>query len=278
LHFANPIVSLNRSQLTIRDGLPSGSGQKSVSFVWAIHLKPRRCAMTDSATKTELPKTHNIVFPLFDNVTQLDFSGPVQFLSRLPGAKIHVAAESLAPIATDSGFSIVPNICFSDCPPADILCVPGGVGVAAALSDRTLIDFVRDQAIDAQWVTSVCTGAFILGAAGLLAGKHATTHWGYTHLLEKYGATYQHARVVRDGNLVTAGGVTSGIDFALELIAMISGEDVAKTVQLSLEYNPAPPFVGGTPETSPPEIVAGIRARFYDAASLRMEAAIDASA
>jgi cyclohexyl-isocyanide hydratase len=220
--------------------------------------------------------TIDIVFPLFDNVTQLDFSGPAQFLSRLPSAKIHVAAETIAPVATDCGFSIMPNISFADCPPSHIICVPGGIGVAVALENRPLIEFVRMQSASATWVTSVCTGAFILGAAGLITGKHATTHWGYTQLLEKFGATYQHARVVRDGNLVTAGGVTSGIDFALELIAIISGEDTAKSVQLSLEYNPSPPFVGGTPGTSPENIVSNLRTRFYDAAAARMATAIDA--
>lgn len=224
---------------------------------------------------TAQSKTINIVFPLFENVTQLDFAGPVQFLSRLPGAKIYVAAQTLDPIATDSGFSILPNVRFDNCPDATIICVPGGPGVAAALPDKALIDFVKKQAAGAEWVTSVCTGAFILGAAGLLKGKNATTHWGYTQLLEKCGATYQHARVVRDGNIVTAGGVTSGIDFALELIAMISGEDIAKSVQLSLEYNPAPPFVGGTPETSPATVVAEMRARFYDARAAQMAAAMD---
>jgi cyclohexyl-isocyanide hydratase len=220
--------------------------------------------------------TYNIVFPLFDNVTQLDFSGPAQFLSRLPGAKIYVAAQTAAPVVTDCGFAIMPNILFSDCPPADILCVPGGHGVAASLSNPVLIDFVHAQSVAATWITSVCTGAFILGAAGLLKGKHATTHWGYTQLLEKFGATYQHARVVRDGNLVTSGGVTSGIDFALELIAMISGEDTAKSVQLSLEYDPAPPFVGGTPDTAPEMILKNLRARFYDSAAERMDNAIQA--
>lgn len=221
-----------------------------------------------------MTETVNIVFPLFDNVTQLDFAGPAQFLSRLPGARIHVSAETIAPVATDCGFSIMPNISFSDCPQANIICVPGGMGVAAALENYSLVDFVRQQSANAAWVTSVCTGAFILGAAGLIEGKNATTHWGYTHLLEKFGATYQHARVVRDGNLVTAGGVTSGIDFALELIAIIAGEDTAKSVQLSLEYNPAPPFAGGTPDTSSEHIVSNLRTRFYDAAAVRMENAI----
>ncbi len=224
------------------------------------------------------PKTINIVFPLFENVTQLDFAGPVQFLSKLPDAKIYVAAETLTPISTDSGFSIVPNIRFDDCPQAYIICIPGGLGVAPALQNKPLVDFVRAQATNAKWITSVCTGAFILGAAGLLKGKQATTHWGYTHLLEKFGATYQRDRVVRDGNFVTAGGVTSGIDFALELIAIIAGEDFAKSVQLSLEYDPAPPFVGGTPDTSPEAVVTQMRTQFYNARALMMASAIDAIA
>lgn len=217
----------------------------------------------------------NVVFVLFDNVTQLDFTGPVQFLSRLPGAVVHIAAKTTDPIHTDCGFAIVPTISFTDCPQADILCVPGGHGVRLAISDAAIVEFVRTQSVNANWITSVCTGALILGAAGLLNGKQATTHWGYTQLLEKFGAIYQHARVVRDGNLVTAGGVTSGIDFALELIANIAGEDTAKAVQLALEYDPAPPFIGGTPDTSAPHITAAIRERVYDRAAQQMGVAID---
>ena len=170
----------------------------------------------------------------------------------------------------------MPTTTFLDCPQADIICIPGGHGVADAIGDAQIVDFVQKQSANATWVTSVCTGAFILGAAGLLKDKNATTHWGYTHLLEKFGATYQRARVVRDGNLITSGGVTSGIDFALELIGEIAGEDAARSVQLSLEYDPAPPFIGGTPDTSPEMIVANMRARFYDAAAARMETAISA--
>lgn len=216
----------------------------------------------------------NIVFVLFDNVTQLDFTGPVQFLSRLPGAKVHVVSKNGGAVTTDSGFSILPSSAFADCPPADILCVPGGHGVREAIADPAVVDFVRRQGDDAQWVTSVCTGAFILGAAGLLQSKRATCHWGYTHLLPLFGATHEGARVVRDGNLVTAGGVTSGIDFALELIAIIAGDAVSKTIQLALEYDPAPPFTGGTPSTAPDEITQKLRASVYDKAATDMEAAI----
>ena len=218
----------------------------------------------------------NIVFVLFENVTQLDFTGPVQFLSRLPGAKVHVVSKDGAAVKTDCGFSILPRSGFAQCPQADVLCVPGGHGVRDAIADQVIVDFVRQQANGAGYITSVCTGAFILGAAGLLQGKKATCHWAYTHLLPLFGAMHQPTRVVRDGNLITAGGVTSGIDFAIELIAAISGEDVARTIQLALEYDPAPPFGGGSLAHSKEETVRRLRADVYDQAAAEMEIAIKA--
>lgn len=218
----------------------------------------------------------NIVFVLFDNVTQLDFTGPVQFLSRLPGAKVHVVSKDGAAVKTDCGFSILPRSGFGQCPQADVLCVPGGHGVRDAIADQVIVDFVRQQANGADYITSVCTGAFILGAAGLLQGKKATCHWAYTQLLPLFGAMHQPARVVNDGNVITAGGVTSGIDFALELIAAISGEDIARTIQLALEYDPAPPFGGGSLAHSKEETVRRLRADVYDQAAAEMEIAIKA--
>ncbi|MCX7268434.1 MAG: DJ-1/PfpI family protein [Sphingomonadales bacterium] len=218
----------------------------------------------------------NIVFVLFENVTQLDFTGPVQFLSRLPGAKVHVVSKDGAAVKTDCGFSILPRSGFAQCPQADVLCVPGGHGVRDAIADQVIVDFVRQQANGADYITSVCTGAFILGAAGLLQGKKATCHWAYTHLLPLFGAMHQPTRVVRDGNLITAGGVTSGIDFALELIAAISGEDVTRTIQLALEYDPAPPFGGGSLAHSKEETLRRLRADVYDQAAAEMEIAIKA--
>ena len=218
----------------------------------------------------------NIVFVLFDNVTQLDFTGPVQFLSRLPGAKVHVVSKDGAAVKTDCGFSILPRSGFGQCPQADVLCVPGGHGVRDAIADQVIVDFVRQQANGADYITSVCTGAFILGAAGLLQGKKATCHWAYTQLLPLFGAMHQPARVVNDGNVITAGGVTSGIDFALELISAISGEDIARTIQLALEYDPAPPFGGGSLAHSKEETVRRLRADVYDQAAAEMEIAIKA--
>ncbi len=218
-----------------------------------------------------------IVFVLFDGVTQLDFAGPAQFLARLPGANIHVVSVDGGPIKTDCGFSILPTSAVDACPQADLICVPGGPGVATALGNVALIDFVREQAQSAVWITSVCTGAFILGAAGLLKGKRAATHWGYTHLLGEYGAIHEDSRVVRDGNLITAGGVTSGIDFALEVIAVVAGDEAAQAIQLGLEYDPAPPFAGGHPKRTPEHIVAKLRESFYNAAAQRMKDGIEGS-
>ncbi len=223
---------------------------------------------------TETPTT--IVFVLFPGITQLDFTAPAQALCRMPGAALVGAAQNLDPIATDSGFAILPTHDFASAPQADILCVPGGHGVVDALGNAATIDFIARQAAGATWVTSVCTGAFLLGRAGLLTGKRATTHWGYTQLLPLVGATYEAARIVEDGNVVTSGGVTSGLDFALTLTARIKGDAVAQAIQLAIEYDPAPPFAGGHPDQTPAAITDGLKARVYDVAAARMEAALRA--
>lgn len=217
-----------------------------------------------------------IVFPIFPQITQLDFMGPLQFLSRLPGAVIHVAAETPDPVATDCGVAILPTTTFTTCPQGDILCVPGGHGVTGALHDGATVPFIARQAAQARWVTSVCTGAFLLGAAGLLQGRRATCHWAYTQLLPHVGAVYTPGRVIEDGHVITAGGVTSGIDFALTLIAREAGEDVARAIQLALEYDPAPPFVGGHPDRVEAALLGGLKSRVYDAAAARMADALTA--
>lgn len=217
-----------------------------------------------------------IVFPLFDGITQLDFTGPAQFLSRMPGTRVITTAREVRPISTDSGFAILPGTSFADCPPADILCVPGGHGVAEALACNETIDFIASQGSAAQWITSVCTGAFLLGAAGLLEGRRATTHWGYTHLLPMVGAVATPGRVVEDGPIVTSGGVTSGIDFALTLISRLHSAAVAEAIQLALEYDPAPPFRSGHPAHAPAAVLGGLKARVYDAAAERMREALAA--
>ena len=221
----------------------------------------------------EAPQT-TIVFLLFPGITQLDFTAPAQALCRLPGARLIGAAASLDPISTDCGFAILPTHDFAAAPQADILCVPGGHGVAEALGDPATIDFIARQAAGATWVTSVCTGAFLLGRAGLLEGRRATTHWAYTHLLPMVGARHEVARVVEDGPVVTSGGVTSGLDFALTLVARMRGDAAAQAIQLAIEYDPAPPFAGGHPDRAPAAVTEGLKARVYDAAAARMTAAL----
>src|SRR5215472_4153192 len=207
----------------------------------------------------------NIGFVIFPDLTQLDFTGPQLVLARLPNSAMHIVAKTADPVPSDSGLSLMPTHTFTNCPPLDLICVPGGLrGVIQAMADRDLIEFVQRQARTAKYVTSVCTGAFILGAAGLLKGRKATTHWGYAELLPLVGATYEKRRVVRDGNLITAGGVTSGIDFGLEVVADIAGEEVAKSIQLSLEYDPHPPFASGHPDRASAQTLAEVGPRYRD--------------
>jgi cyclohexyl-isocyanide hydratase len=191
--------------------------------------------------------TITFVSLLFPGVTQLDLTGPVQLFSRLPGASIHLAWHRIEPVATDSGFSIVPTTSYENAPQADVLMVPGGQGAFDLMDDPVSVEFVRRQAENARFVTSVCTGAFLLGAAGLLVGKQATTHWASHPLLGQLGAIPEQARVVRDGSLITGGGVTSGIDFALTVAAEVYDEETARAVQLTMEYDPHPPFDAGSP-------------------------------
>ena len=195
--------------------------------------------------------TLNIGFVLFPNQTQLDFTGPLQVLHRVQDAKVHIAAKTRDPVPSDCGLSLVPTTTFADCEPLDLVCVPGGFGVSGAIADRATIDFVRRQGERAKYVTSVCTGAFVLGVAGLLKGRRATTHWAYTGLLPTVGARHEKARVVRDGNVFTGGGVTAGIDFALTVAAELAGAEAAQRIQLSIEYDPAPPFAAGHPDRAP---------------------------
>lgn len=202
----------------------------------------------------------NIGFVIFTGITQLDFTGPFEVLSRLgtppsisvaskfPQSKTHVVAKTMQAIMSDRGLGIMPSCTFESCPSLDVLCVPGGAGVVEALADEETIDFIRRQGMQATYVTSVCMGAFLLGAAGFLQGRRAATHWAYTDLLPMVGATHENGRVVRDGNIITAGGVTSGIDFALRVVAELAGQDVAQAIQLAIEYDPAPPFDAGHPD------------------------------
>src|SRR5262245_23785269 len=204
----------------------------------------------------------NIGFVLFPDLTQLDFTGPLQVLHRLPNAKVHILAKTREPVPSDCGLALVPTATFADCGQLDLLCVPGGFGVSGAIADKPTVDFVRRQGAGAKYVTSVCTGAFVLGVAGLLKGRRATTHWAYTDLLPLVGATHARGRVVRDGNVFTGGGVTAGIDFALTVAAEVAGPDTAQRIQLSIEYDPAPPFAAGHPDRASPAIREGLAERY----------------
>jgi cyclohexyl-isocyanide hydratase len=202
-----------------------------------------------------------IGFLLFRNVQQLDLTGPYEVFASLPGTQMHLPAATLAPVTTATGLVLTPTATLQTCPPLDVLCIPGGVGVNALLHDEAVLDFIRRQAAGARYITSVCTGALVLGAAGLLRGRRATTHWASHDLLAAFGAIPTAGRVVRDGNLLTGGGVTAGIDFALTLAAELAGQEAAETIQLNLEYAPAPPFQAGSPESAPESVVSAVRAR-----------------
>ncbi len=197
-----------------------------------------------------------IGFLLFPNITQLDMTGPHEVFARMPGSDIHLVGKSLEPVAAQGGLRLLPTTTFDTCPQLDLICIPGGPGMNPLLNDEPTLAFVRRQAAAARYVTAVCTGALVLGAAGLLKGKRATTHWTAHHLLAAFGAIPVHARTVVDGNVVTGGGVTAGIDFALRIAAELLGEDAAKTIQLSIEYDPQPPFDAGSPAGAGEAIVA----------------------
>lgn len=208
----------------------------------------------------------NVGFVIFPHLTQLDFTGPQQVLARLPESAMHIVAKSAAPVPSDSGLGLVPTHTFENCPRLDLICVPGGnAGVVQVMGDRETIEFVRRQSSTAKYVTSVCTGAFILGVAGLLKGRRATTHWAFAELLPLVGATHEKGRIVKDGNVITAGGVTSGIDFGLRVVAEIAGESVAQAIQLGLEYDPDPPFASGHPDRASAAIKTMVSPR-YEAA------------
>ena len=202
-----------------------------------------------------------IGFLIFPDIQQLDLTGPYEVFASWPEARVRLIAKSLDPVVSSTGLKLTPDVTFEDCPALDAICVPGGAGINPLLADGETLDFLRGQATTARFITSVCTGALVLGAAGLLKGKRATTHWASHDLLAAFGAIPVQARVVRDGTLMTGGGVTAGIDFALTLIGELAGRETAEAIQLSLEYAPAPPFDSGEPGTAAPEVLAAARAR-----------------
>lgn len=217
--------------------------------------------------------TLTIGFLIYPRLTQLDFTGPYEVLARVPGATVHVAAKTLDPVTSDSGLKILPTVTLKDCPELDVLVVPGGPHVDEWFGDAEMMDFLREHGAGAKYVTSVCTGSLILGAAGLLDGYKATTHWTSLDYLKPFGAIPTEGRVVRDRNRFTGGGVTAGIDFALTVAAELAGEQVAKAIQLGLEYNPEPPFRGGHPSVAEPALVAAVTQTMQARLEVRRQAA-----
>ena len=198
---------------------------------------------------------------VFPGVQQLDLTGPYEVFASLPEAKVHLVWKDRSAITSATGLVLGPTMTFGECPALDVLCVPGGGGINALLQDAVVLDFLRAQAKRARYVTSVCTGSLVLGAAGLLKGRKATTHWFSHDFLARFGAIPVHGRVVRDGNLITAGGVTAGIDFGLAVVAELVGRAEAEAIQLGLEYAPEPPFAAGTPEEAPAAVLATVKDR-----------------
>jgi cyclohexyl-isocyanide hydratase len=198
---------------------------------------------------------------LFPNLTQLDLTGPHEVLARIPGADVMLVAGTRDPVASENKLAIVPTATFDEVPAVDLLFVPGGVGQIAAIEDAATMAWLRGVGAQARWVTSACTGALLLGAAGLLRGYRATTHWAFHELLPLVGAVPVAERVVVDRNRITGGGVTAGIDAALAIAAEACGREVAESIQLQLEYDPHPPFTAGHPRSAPADLVERVRAQ-----------------
>jgi cyclohexyl-isocyanide hydratase len=199
---------------------------------------------------------------LFPRLTQLDLTGPLEVFHRIPDTQVHVLWKDTSPVHADGAqIGILPTATLSASPRLDVLFVPGGFGHVPLLTDDEVLSFLADQGKSARYVTSVCTGALLLGAAGLLEGYEATTHWAYMELLDAFGARPVRRRVVIDRNRITGGGVTAGLDFALRVVAELAGEPTAKAIQLRLEYDPEPPFRSGHPDVADPETVERERQR-----------------
>jgi cyclohexyl-isocyanide hydratase len=200
-----------------------------------------------------LPAHLEIGAIIFPNMDQCDFTGPFEVLSRLPDSTFHITWTRREPIRDYHGLILTPEVSLGQCPQLDLLVVPGGPGQEALMEDEEVLSFIRDRARGAKCVFSVCTGALLCGAAGLLKGVRATTHWSAFHLLEYYGAIPTDARVVEDGKMVSAAGVTAGFDGALVIASRLRGEEVAREIQLAMEYAPEPPFDSGSPKTARPQ-------------------------
>jgi putative intracellular protease/amidase len=218
-----------------------------------------------------------IVEALYPGVTQLDFTGPHTVLTRLPNVEVIVASEPGGPIESDGGLTFAGTRRLADVARCDLLFLPGGMAATDVINDEAFMAQIRRLSLGARYLTSVCTGSLILGAAGLLQGRRAACHWAWRHMLPLFGAIPDTGRVARDGNIITGGGVTAGIDFALSVAAELAGDDIAQAIQLGIEYAPAPPFNAGRPETAPAAVLAMVQQRMGGMAPQRL-AQVEAAA
>lgn len=216
-------------------------------------------------------KPFTVGMMVFPDVVQLDATGPYEVLCRTPGIEVKLVAKTLDPIRTKEGLTLLPDVDFTNAPRFDMFCIPGGAGVDPLFTDDETIAYVRKAAAEADLISAVCTGTLLAGAAGLLKGRKATTHWTTGHFLQRFDCEYVDERVVVDGNLITGAGVTSGIDFGFVIVEMIAGRQAAARVMLSMEYDPAPPFRGGRPENTAPAIVEAYLASLTESQAFRSQ-------
>ncbi len=224
-----------------------------------------------------MPQQYQIGLIIYPDMTPLDIIGPHQVFSFIPDAQVHLLWKAIEPVRSDNGLTVMPTMTFDRCPALDVICVPGGQGKAALMLDEGVLEFLREQGKTAKYVTSVCTGSMILAAAGLLQGYRAATHWMFRDQLALLGVEVVSERVVVDRNRITGGGVTAGIDFGLVVASHLCGEETAKTIQLALEYNPAPPFDAGSPEKADPALVEAVKALGKELFEISLQATKEAA-
>jgi cyclohexyl-isocyanide hydratase len=212
-----------------------------------------------------------LIFPQMD---QIDFTGPFEVLSRMPDTNVRVVAKELAPVRDVQGLRLTPDISIVEAETFDVLLVPGGYGQQALMHDEEVLALIRKQVQMERLLFSVCTGALLCGAAGVLAGRQVTTHWSARHLMPYYGAILVDARAVVDGNIISAAGVTAGLDAALALVSLLRGDAAAQEIQLAIEYAPNPVFNSGTPDTAPAEVLQSFQRKYDSIGAAREEAAI----
>ncbi|HYO82751.1 MAG TPA: DJ-1/PfpI family protein [Bryobacteraceae bacterium] len=230
-------------------------------------------AVQGTAAQPQQSPRLNIGMLIYPGMDQIDFTGPFEVLSRLPGARIFVLAKNRSPVRDIQGLLLTPDTFISEAPALDVLQIPGGPGQEALMNDRAVLSLIQRQIAADRYVFSVCTGALICGAAGILRGRRATTHWTAFNLLQYFGAIPTDSRVVVDGKLISSAGVTAGLDGALRLAATLCGVTVAQQIQLGMEYAPEPPFNSGTPKTAPGAIVNAVLSRTRELQEARLATA-----